>query len=283
MKLAIFGDIVGGAGREYLIAQLPAFRAAYKPDAIIVNADNASGGFGLQPPHAEALLAAGADVLACGDHVWDQKALTPMLDQNPRLLRPMNYPGNVPGRGHVELKLADGRKLLVLHPLGQVFIKDNLNCPFQAVDTLLKGYRLGTTVQAIVVDFHAEATSEKMAMGQFLDGRVSAVVGSHTHVPTDDACIMPKGTAYQTDLGMCGVYQPSVIGFEPDAPLEQFTRKFRKIRLTPQKNAAPTLRGLWIETDDRTGLASSVRMIKIGGDWPQAPTLTSIPAPLAPV
>lgn len=263
MRIALFGDIVGSAGRELLIERLPQLRKNWKCDFVLVDADNASGGFGLQPQHAELLLEAGADVITCGDHVWDQKALQPLLEQNPRLLRPMNYPLGTPGRGHVEHVLPDGRKVLVMHPLGQVFIKDNLNCPFQAVDQLLKGYRLGVTVSAILVDFHAEATSEKMAMGQYLDGRVSAVVGSHTHVPTDDACILPNGTAYQTDMGMCGIYQPSVIGFEPDAPLEQFTRKFRKVRLAPQKNGVASLRGLFVETDDRTGLAKQVKLIRI--------------------
>jgi metallophosphoesterase (TIGR00282 family) len=264
MRILILGDIVGRSGRDAVVAALPDLRVSHKLDAIIVNADNAAAGFGATPEIVTALLAAGADVITGGDHVWDQKELRPTLAQEPRLLRPMNFPPTAPGRGVGLYTLPDDRKLLVMHPLGQVFIQDKLDCPFAAVDKELQRYRLGSpAVQAIVVDFHAEATSEKMAMGVYLDGRVSAVVGTHTHVPTADARLLPKGTAYMTDLGMCGDYD-SVIGFESAAPLAIFTQKIRKTRMTPALKDA-SLCGAIIETDDRTGLAKTITPIKIGG------------------
>jgi metallophosphoesterase (TIGR00282 family) len=257
MRILILGDIVGRTAREMVIAQLPTLRRQHRLDAIVVNADNASGGFGLKPEHAEALIQAGADAITCGDHVWDQKELRPLLASNPRLVRPINFPSNTPGKGEALVTLANGEKLLVLHALGQVFIQDHLDSPFTALDHALNRYRLGATVQAILVDFHAEATSEKMAMGHFLDGRVSAVVGSHTHVPTADACIRQHGTAYLTDLGMCGNYD-SVIGFDVAAPLTIFTQKIRKTRLLPANDGPATLRGAIIETERKTGLAKTI-------------------------
>lgn len=251
-----------------VLEQLPLLRQRYKLDVVVVDADNASGGFGLTPAHAEELLKAGADVVTCGDHAWDQKELRQTLADNPRVLRPMNYPDKAPGRGVAEVPLPDGRKVLVMHPLGQVFIRDNANCPFASVDEVLSRHRLGSTVQAIIVDIHAEATSEKCAMGIYLDGRVSVVAGSHTHIPTADHRILPKGTAYQTDMGMCGDYQ-SVIGFEPAAPLEAFIEKIRKSRMVPAAVSA-TLCGLYVETDDRTGLAKRAVPVRMGGALEQA-------------
>jgi metallophosphoesterase (TIGR00282 family) len=263
MKILMLGDIMGRAGRTAVLEQLPTLRKNHKLDVVIANADNASGGFGVTPKHAMALLEAGADVVTCGDHVWDQKDLRSTLADQGRILRPMNYPAKAAGKGIAEWTLTDGRKVVVLHPLGQVFIKDNVDCPFAAVDEALARYRLGATVQAILVDFHAEATSEKCAMGLYLDGRVSVVAGSHTHIPTSDERILPKGTAYQTDMGMCGDYT-SVIGFDPEAPMEAFTQKMRKSRMTPAMDE-PTISGLFVQTDDRTGLAKRVKAVRIGG------------------
>jgi len=254
---------MGRAGRTMVLEQLPELRKTWRLDVIVVNADNASGGFGVTPKHAKALLQAGADVVTCGDHVWDQKDLRTTLAEHPRILRPMNYPPKAAGKGVAEFTLTDGRKVVVLHGLGQVFIKDNVNCPFAAMDEALSRYRLGKTVQAIIVDFHAEATSEKCAMGLYLDGRVSVVAGSHTHIPTADERILPEGTAYQTDMGMCGDYT-SVIGFEKEAPFEAFLEKIRKSRMVPAMEN-PTISGLYLEIEDRSGLAKRVQAVRIGG------------------
>ncbi|MBI1275355.1 metallophosphoesterase [bacterium] len=261
MKILTAGDVVGRRGREAVLEWVPKLRAEHKLDCVIVNVDNASGGFGVTPKECDDFFAAGCDILTGGDHVWDQKDLRPYLNSQPKLLRPLNYPDGTPGRGEYLLTLPNGKKVLVLHALGQVFLQDYLDSPFDALETALQKHRLGNSAQAIIVDFHAEATSEKMAMGHFLDGRVSAVVGGHTHVPTADATILKGGTAYQTDLGMCGDYD-SVIGFRKDEPLQMFTRKMRKVRMEPAMGRG-TFCGAIIETDDKTGLAKSILSLKL--------------------
>lgn len=263
MRILILGDVVGRSGRQAVLDHVPALRKELKLDAVIVDADNAAGGFGVSPDIAKEFLASGVDVLTGGDHIWDQKDAFSFIGSEPRLLRPINFPASVPGAGAYLLNLPNSKKLLVLHALGQVFHKEHLDCPFAALDAALKRYSLGVTVTAIVVDFHAEATSEKMAMGRFLDGRVSAVVGSHTHVPTNDARILKGGTAYQTDMGMCGDYD-SVIGFKEEAPMSAFLQKMRRIRMEPAEEQA-TLSGCFIETDDKTGLAKTITPILRGG------------------
>lgn len=264
MRILMLGDVVGRAGRMAVIEQLPVMRREMKLDFIMVNADNAAGGFGSTPDCCESLFKAGADVITGGDHVWDQKDLRPYISTQKKLLRPVNFPASAPGYGTYLTTLADGRKILTIHLLGQIFMPDHLDCPFAAIDRIMAEHRLGANqLAAIIVDFHAEATSEKMAMGVYLDGRVSAVAGSHTHVPTADQRILPKGTAYQTDMGMCGDYD-SVIGFEAAQPLEIFTRKIRKVRMVPAQKTA-TVAGLFIETDDASGLAKKVAAVKIGG------------------
>lgn len=263
MKILICGDVVGRSGREAILKHVPELRKELKLDAVIVDTDNAAGGFGVSPDIAEEFLKGGADVLCGGDHVWDQKQTYSYIASQPKLLRPINFPDSVPGAGAYLFTAPNGKKLLVLHALGQVFHKENLDCPFRALDAALKRYTLGATVQAIVVNFHAEATSEKMAMGRYLDGRVSAVVGSHTHVPTNDARILTGGTAYQTDMGMCGDYD-SVIGFKEEAPLAAFLNKMRRIRMEPADGEA-TLCATFIETDDKTGHAKRITPILRGG------------------
>ena len=253
MKLLFLGDIVGRAGRDAVLAHLPALKADYAVDFCVVNADNAAGGFGVTPAICAELFQAGADVITGGDHIWDQRDIIPMLSQDQRVLRPHNYPPRTPGSGVALHQLANGKKIAVIHVLGQVFHKEHVSCPFACVEAVLKEYAMGRQVQAILVDFHAEATSEKMAMGHFCDGRASVVVGSHTHVPTADARILAKGTANQTDAGMCGDYH-SVIGFDMAAPLERFLSKINKVRLEPASGAG-VICGLLVVTDDRTGLA----------------------------
>ncbi len=256
MKILFLGDVVGRSGRDAVIKNLPKLRREMSLDAVIVNGDNAAGGFGINPQIAKDFFACGADVITGGDHIWDQKETKPYLAQENRLLRPENFPLKTVGNGHFLLSLADGRKLLVLHLLGQVFHKEHTRCPFLTADEILAQYRLCANT-SILVDFHAEATSEKTAMGKYLDGRVSVMVGSHTHIPTADARILPKGTAYQTDAGMCGDYD-SVIGFDAKSPLERFLTKISKAKLEAATGAA-SLYGLYAETDDKTGLATECR------------------------
>ncbi len=256
MKILFLGDVVGRSGRDAVVKNVPQLRRDMALDAVIVNGDNAAGGFGITPQIAKDFFANGVDVITGGDHIWDQqKDIVPYLSQEKRLLRPENFPVKTVGSGHYLLSFADGRKLLVLHLLGQVFHKEHTRCPFVTADEILEKYRLGNC--AILVDIHAEATSEKMAMGKYLDGRVSVVVGSHTHVPTADARILPKGTAYQTDAGMCGDYD-SVIGFEASAPLERFLTKISKIKMEAAQGPA-AICGLYAEIDDKTGLALACR------------------------
>lgn len=264
MKILFCGDVVGRAGRDAVLLFLPILRKELALDAVIVNGDNAAGGFGITPQLCDEFFKAGADVITGGDHIWDQKDIPGFIGRQPRLLRPHNFPPKTPGKGWHLLETQSGKRLLVLHLLGQVFHKEHAGCPFACADEVLEAHRLGCSVEAILVDFHAEATSEKNAMGLYLDGRVSGVVGSHTHVPTADARLLPKGTAYQTDTGMCGDYHNSVIGFEKSAPLERFVSKMKKVRLTPA-NGEGTLCAVLIETDDKTGLATAITPIRRGG------------------
>lgn len=260
MNILFLGDVVGRSGRDAVLAHLPKLRKEWALDFVVVNADNIAGGFGVTPALCRDLFDAGADVVTGGDHIWDQKDIVPYLATEKRLLRPVNFPARTPGAGCGIFPAPGGRQVMVLHVLGQVFHKEHAECPFAAADKALESVRLGGGVAAVVVDVHAEATSEKMAMGQYLDGRVSMVVGSHTHVPTQDARLLPKKTAYQTDAGMCGDYN-SVIGFKPDAPLERFLGKITKVRLEPAAGEG-TLCGLLVETDDATGLAKACKPVQ---------------------
>lgn len=257
MRVLFLGDIVGRAGRDAVVAQLPLLRKQHAIDLAIVNADNAAAGFGTTPDICQELMAAGADVITCGDHAWDQKNLPAYMAQQPRVLRPHNFPSSVAGSGLLHARLSDGREFVVLHLLGQVFHKESAHCPFAVAKEALQPFL--RTNQMIIVDMHAEATSEKNAMGVYLDGRVSAVMGSHTHVATADARILPNGTAYQTDAGMCGVLD-SIIGFDPAAPLERFLTKIPKARMEPAKGQA-IVQGCVVVTDDKTGAATSVTRI----------------------
>lgn len=261
MKLLFLGDIVGRCGRDAVVTHLPQLRREHALDFVVVNGDNAAAGFGITPAICKELLTAGADVVTGGDHIWDQKDIAAYIAQEKRLLRPQNFPSHVPGNGHGFYTLTDGRTILVLHLLGQVFHKEHSHCPFAIADATLSQGKLGASASAIIVDFHAEATSEKTAMGHYLDGRVSMIVGSHTHVPTADARILPKGSAYQTDSGMCGDYN-SVIGFDPTGPLEKFLTKVPKFGKLEAATGKATVCGLLVETDDVTGLAKNCRAVQ---------------------
>jgi 2',3'-cyclic-nucleotide 2'-phosphodiesterase len=269
MRLLFCGDLVGRSGRDVVLENLPRVKRELALDFVIANGENAAGGFGISEKICAELYAAGVDVITTGNHVWDQKETIGFIDRDPRLLRPTNFPKGTPGRGSGVYQTARGRKVMVVNVMGRLFM-DPLDDPFATVERDLAGQRLGGTVDAIVVDIHAEATSEKQAMGHYLDGRVSLVVGTHTHVPTADDQVLPKGTAFQSDAGMCGDYD-SVIGMEKAIPVARFVRKVPTDRLSPALGAG-TLCGLYLETDDRTGLARRVAPLRLGGrlrpHWP---------------
>jgi len=262
MKILFCGDIVGRSGRNAVTENLKKIKLEHQIDFAVVNCDNASGGFGVNRQSHQELLDAGADVLTGGDHIWDQREINSFINDSKRLLRPLNFPKPCPGVGARIFTTAADKKVLVIHLLGQVFIKYHVECPFAAVSQILENNKLGRDVDAIFVDFHAEATSEKMAMGKFLDGKVSAVIGSHTHIPTADCHIMKAGTAYQTDAGMCGDYD-SVIGMEKTVPLQMFLQKRKFDRMEPAKGEA-TICATMVEVDD-AGLAKKIYSIRQGG------------------
>ena len=263
MKILFLGDIVGRSGRQAVIDGLAPLRSRLGLDFVVINGENATSGAGLSPAHARQMLDAGADCLTLGDHAFDQKDMLTFIEQESRIIRPLNYAKAAPGRGLRIFNAPGGRKVLVAQVLGQVFMKRPFDDPFSAVEQVLKTHPLGATVQATILDMHAEATSEKMAMGHWCDGGASLVVGTHTHVPTADAMILPKGTGYQTDAGMCGAYH-SVIGMDKAEPMRRFITGMSKGRFTPADGPA-TLSGVMVETDDRTGLTKNIAMIRDGG------------------
>lgn len=268
MRILFLGDVVGRSGRAAIAERLPHLRLAWGLDFVVVNGENASQGAGLMAEHAKMLLQAGADCVTLGDHAFDQKDMLQFIEQEPRILRPINFSKVAPGRGVKIFDATQGRKILVTQVLGQVFMKRPFDDPFSAVETILKTHRLGGAVQAALVEVHAEATSEKMALGHWCDGQASLVVGTHTHVPTGDAQILPQGTAYLTDAGMCGDYN-SVIGMDKLEPLRRFITGMSSGRFMPAEGPA-TLSGVFVETDDRSGKALRVRMIREGGRLEQA-------------
>jgi len=268
MRLLFLGDVMGRAGRTAVAERLPALRAAWGLDFVVVNGENATAGTGLSGEHAKALFAAGADCVTLGDHAFDQKDMLSAIETEARVLRPLNFSKAAPGKGARLFRLADGRQVLVAQVLGQVFMKRPFDDPFSALEPVFKAHPLGGLAQAILIDVHCEATSEKMALGHWCDGRASAVVGTHTHVPTADAMILPGGTAYLTDAGMCGDYD-SVIGMQKAEPLRRFVTGMPKDRFTPAEGAA-TLAGFYVETDDRTGKAIRCAPIRQGGRLPEA-------------
>ncbi len=268
MKLLFLGDVMGRAGRAAIVDRLPGLRAEWGLDFVVVNGENATGGVGISPDHAKNLLGAGADCLTLGDHAFDQKDMLSFIETEPRILRPLNYAKNAPGKGARLFEARGGRKVLVAQVLGQVFMKRPFDDPFSAIDAVLRNHPLGGLAQAIIIDVHCEATSEKMGMGHWCDGRASMVVGTHTHVPTADAQILSGGTAFQSDAGMCGDYD-SVIGMDKLEPMRRFVTGMGKERFSPAEGEA-TLSGLYVETDDKTGRALKVRMIRVGGRLQEA-------------
>ncbi len=267
MRFLFLGDIVGRPGREAIARELPALRRALKLDFVVANVENAAAGFGVTKKIAQEVLACGVDVMTGGNHSWDQREALSFIEGEPRLLRPANYPAGTPGRGVAAFQTSAGKKVLIINVLGRLFM-DALDDPFQTVGKALEGYRLGATVDAVIVDMHAEATSEKMAMGHYCDGRATLVVGTHTHVPTADTMVLPGGTAYQSDAGMCGDYD-SVIGMDKAVPLARFTKKLPTERMSVASGIG-TLCGVLVESDPRSGLAKTVEPVRIGGIIRQA-------------
>jgi 2',3'-cyclic-nucleotide 2'-phosphodiesterase len=254
---------MGRAGRRAISENLPRLRADWALDFVVVNGENATGGMGLTGAHAKGILDAGADCVTLGDHAFDQRDMLKAIEQEPRILRPLNIARTAPGKGFRLFDAPGGKRVLVIQALGQVFMKKPFSDPYSAVDQVLKAHPLGKLASVILVDFHAEATSEKMAMGHWCDGRASLVTGTHTHVPTADAMVLPHGSGYHTDAGMCGDYD-SVIGMEKTEPLRRFITGMNKERFTPA-NGEATLSGTFVETDDSTGLAKRVVAIRQGG------------------
>jgi metallophosphoesterase (TIGR00282 family) len=267
MRLLYLGDVVGRSGRDAVQEYVPRLRQDLKLDAVIVNGENAAHGFGLNIRITQELLEAGVDVITLGNHAWDQREMLSYIDKQPRVVRPVNYPQGTPGRGVCLHTTERGKKLLVVQVMGRLFM-DPLDDPFAALQQEFGRFRMGASVDAIVVDVHAEATSEKCAVGHFCDGRATLVVGSHTHVPTADHAILPGGTAYQSDAGMCGDYD-SVIGMKKDGAVGKFVRKIPGERLTPAEGPA-TVCGVFVESDDRTGLAKRIEPVRLGGRLSQS-------------
>ncbi len=264
MRILFLGDLVGRTGREAAATAIPALRTSLGLDLVVVNAENASHGFGLSPEMARALFEAGADVLTLGNHAWDRKEIIPYIETQPRLIRPLNYPPGTPGRGVAVVEVPGGRRALVLNAMGRLFM-DALDDPFRGVQAVLSAHRMGAggTVQAIVLDIHAEASSEKLAMAHSFDGKVSLVVGTHTHTPSADHHILEGGTGYMTDAGMCGDYD-SVIGMQKGGAALRFWKKVPGERLAPAEGEA-TVCGVFVVTDDATGLATRIEPLRMGG------------------
>jgi len=262
MRILMCGDVVGRSGRRVITENLPQLRRQLDLDFVLVNGENAAGGFGITPAICDKFFEAGADVITTGNHVWDQNSIRPYFETERRLLRPHNYPAMEPGSGVGIFRDRSGRRVLVMHFMALLFMPP-LEDPFAGVETVLADHRLGGTVDAIVMDFHGEATSEKMAMGHVLDGRVSAVVGTHSHVPTADARIFEGGTAYQSDIGMCGDYD-SVIGMRKQLSIARFKDGPGAARLEVARGEG-TLCAVFVETDDATGLALRVEPVRLGG------------------
>jgi 2',3'-cyclic-nucleotide 2'-phosphodiesterase len=268
MRLMFLGDVVGKAGREAVYRWMPALKETHRPDFTIVNGENAAHGFGISEEIFRALLDCGADAVTLGNHAFDHREALVFIAREEQLIRPLNYPQGTPGRGASLLGTADGRQVLVMNIMGRVFIEPQLDDPFAAVQRELDACPLGSGADAIFIDFHAETTSEKMSFAHFVDGRASAVIGTHTHVPTADHQILPGGTGFQSDAGMCGDYD-SVIGMDKAEPINRFVRKLPVERFRPAEGEG-TVCGMLVETDDATGLARAMTPIRAGGRLSQA-------------
>ena len=263
MRLMFLGDVVGRAGRDAVYQRLPELREQLKPDIVVVNGENAAHGFGITEDIFKGLREVGADVVTLGNHAFDQREALIFIEREERMIRPLNWPLGCPGRGTAMVETARGQRVIVINAMGRVMIEPQLDDPFPAVNRELEACKLGRDCDAILIDMHAEVSSEKMAMGHFADGRASLVVGTHTHTPTADHHILSGGTAYMTDAGMCGDYD-SVIGMDKTEPMNRFLRKLPVERMRPAEGEA-TISGVLVDTDDKTGLALNIAPIRLGG------------------
>ena len=262
MKILFLGDMVGRSGREAVFTNLPGLVENLKADFVIVNGENAAGGFGITEEIFNQTLEAGADVVTTGNHVFDQREALGVADREDRFLRPANFPAGTPGRGSFVYEARNGARIVVMNIMGRVFMHPDLDDPFASVEEKLDGLELRRDADAIFVDFHAEATSEKQCFAHYVDGRVSAVAGTHTHVPTADYQVLNGGTAYISDVGMCGDYNSS-LGMDKEEPINRFVTKVPRGRFEPAMGEA-TVCGVGIVVDDDTGLAKSIAPLRVG-------------------
>jgi hypothetical protein len=262
LRILFIGDVVGKTGRTAINEYLPGMVRDWSLDLVIVNGENSAGGFGITEAIYQEFLDAGADAITLGNHAWNQKEALVFIERAPRLIRPVNFARHNPGRGAALIDTKNGKRALVINCMGRVFM-DHVGDPFAAIDRELEACPLRDAADAIVLDFHAEATSEKQGMGFYCDGRASLVVGTHTHVPTADHQILPGGTAYMSDAGMTGDYD-SVIGMQKEEPLRRFITGIPSGRFEPAGGIA-TLSGVAVETDDATGFATRIAPVRRGG------------------
>lgn len=262
MRIVFVGDVFGRSGREALEKHLPDIKDKLQPDVVIVNGENAANGAGITEKICKQFYDWGTDVITTGNHIWDQREIIPYITRDEKLLRPMNYPEGSPGNGVIRFQTQSGQIITIVNAMCRLFM-DAMDDPFKAMKKLTEQERLGENTNAILLDFHGETTSEKMSMAHYLDGKVSAVIGTHTHAPTADHQVLPGGTAFMSDAGMTGDYN-SVIGVEKEIALNRFVKKMPGERFRPSSGEA-TLCGAFVVTNDDTGLAQSIEPIRIGG------------------
>ena len=262
MKIVFIGDIVGKEARQAFIDKIPYIRAEYKPDVLIANAENAAAGYGLTKKIAIQLIDAGVDAITLGNHAWDQKEMLSYIEECPKIVRALNYPFGVPGRGYYELILPNDKKIIIMQVMLRLFMGQSIDDPFGVTNNFLQKEKLGSTCNAIFIDMHGEATSEKNAFGHYFDGKASVILGTHTHIPTADAKILGGGTAYQTDVGMTGDYN-SVIGMDKENPIHGFVKGYRSEGRFFPAGEKITICGTFIETDDLSGLSLKIQPFQI--------------------
>ncbi len=262
MKIIFIGDIVGKSGREAIKKNLPTIKKKYNPDVIIANAENAAAGYGLTKKIANELFDLGINVITLGNHAWDQREMLSYIEESPKIIRALNYSLGVPGKGFYKHQLDDGRSIIIVQVMLRLFMGLSLDDPFSKIKDFLNQNILGSTCNAILIDMHGEATSEKNAFGHFVDGKVTGVLGTHTHIPTADAIILKKGSAYQTDAGMTGDYN-SVIGMDKEGPIHGFTKGYRLEGRFLASQGIGKICGSFIESDDNTGLALEIKTFQL--------------------